>query len=262
VINYKLITRHLSEKQKSALRKGIKQILSLYPANPGLRVLAMKHGTDKLTHGYIPKYEQYFAPLRLKQLQILEIGIGGYDDPKAGGESLRMWKEYFPNSIIYGIDIYDKKPHEEKRIRIFQGRQDDPEFLKAVVREAASIDIVIDDGSHVNEHVISSFRTLFPLLVNNGIYAIEDLHTSYIPKYGGTTENLDDPATSLGVLKTFIDGLNYQWLAGREPTYFDHNILSVHFYPKMAFIFKGVNQKDPRSPACDHQKHSSWAPEA
>lgn len=259
MINYKFITRHLSDTQKSAVRSVLKRILSLFPANAKLTILAIKHGTDKLTHGYAPHYERYFSTLRLKRLNILEIGIGGYRDPKAGGESLRLWKDYFPNSMIHGIDIHDKLAHAEERISIYQGSQDDPEFLKAVVRKAGPINIVIDDGSHVNKHVITSFRTLFPLLASGGIYVIEDLQTSYIPDYGGDSENLGDPATSLGVLKQLIDGLNYQWLPARTPTYFDQNVLSVHFYPKMAFILKGVNPADPRSPACSARaaRHAS-----
>ena len=114
-------------------------------------------------------------------MNLLEIGVGGYDDPKQGGHSLRMWKDYFPNANIYAIDLYDKSALQEPRIHIFQGSQADPDFLKWVAGEIGQLDIVIDDGSHVNEHVIVSFQTLFPLLADNGIYAIEDLHTAYLP---------------------------------------------------------------------------------
>jgi len=233
MINYKFITKHLSDKQKSAIKKVLGMFMSMWPSSASITVLAMKHGTDKWTHGYIPIYEKYFSPLRLKKMNILEIGVGGYRDPKAGGESLRMWKEYFPNSMIYSIDIYDKIPLEEERIKIFQGSQDDPRFLEAVFKKAGSLDIIIDDGSHMNEHVIFSFRTLFPLLANNGIYVIEDLHTSYIPKYGGSYENFEHSGTSVGMLKKQIDGLNYQWITSYVPTYLDLNIVAVHFYSKM-----------------------------
>jgi hypothetical protein len=247
MINYRVITDHLTDRQKSIIKNCLNRIVTIWPSTASLVVLAIKHGTDKLTHGYIPRYEKYFSSVRLKKVNILEIGVGGYKDPKAGGESLRMWKEYFPNGIIYAVDIYDKRPHAEERIRIFQGSQNDPEFLKAVVQKAGSFDIIIDDGSHVNEHVITSFGTLFPLLANNGIYVIEDLQTSYNPKYGGSSEELDHSRTSIGMLKKLIDGLNYQYIEGRAPTYLDQNITAIHLYPKMAFVFKGRNGKDPRA---------------
>ncbi|MHC5829578.1 MAG: hypothetical protein ACYT04_80075, partial [Nostoc sp.] len=120
-------------------------------------------------------YQKHFSPLRLKKLKILEIGVGGYDNLKAGGESLRMWKQYFPNSMIYGIDYVDKKHLEEDRIKIFQGDQSDEYFLKKVVSEIGDIHIVIDDGSSINEHRIKTFNTLFPALKEGGIYAEENI---------------------------------------------------------------------------------------
>lgn len=247
MFNYKSISNHLSERQKFFVKKGLGKLASAWPAGENLTMLAIKHGTDKWTHGYIPKYEKYFSPLRMKKLKILEIGIGGYDDPQAGGESLRMWQDYFPSSTIYGIDLYDKQAHAKGGIKIFKGSQNDPEFLQRVAKEAGGFDIIIDDGSHVNAHVITSFQTLFPLLAQNGIYAIEDLHTAYVPKYGGCVANQERVDTSMGMLKGLLDGLNYQYTEGRQRGALDEDIVSIHFYPKMAFIFKGTNGKDPRA---------------
>src|SRR3989338_11469524 len=50
-------------------------------------------------HWYAQHYARHFAPLRFKKLNILEIGVGGDSDSKNGGESLRMWKAYFPRKI-------------------------------------------------------------------------------------------------------------------------------------------------------------------
>jgi len=102
--------------------------------------------------------------------------------------------------------------------------------------------IIIDDGSHINEHVITSFNTLFPYLKDGGIYIIEDLQTAYLPHYGGNAENLDEQNTSINMLKRLVDGLNYKFIHNRIPSYFDENIVSVHFYPKLAVILKGKNQ--------------------
>src|SRR5262245_54084192 len=74
-----------------------------------LPALAAYFGTDKWgEHWYARHYQAHFAPLRRRRLRLLEIGIGGYDDPHKGGESLRMWKAYFPNAQIFGLDITDK----------------------------------------------------------------------------------------------------------------------------------------------------------
>ena len=180
-----------------------------------------------------------------KKLKILEIGVGGYKDPNKGGASLRMWKYYFPNSSIYSLDIYDKSRLQERRIKIFRGSQNDPDSLRNVVEQMGGIDIVIDDGSHINEHVITSFRTLFPLLAEGGIYAIEDTQTSYWPKFGGDSYDLANPNTIMSFLKALTDGLNYEEIANKDyqPSYFDKNIVSLHFYHNLAVIYKGKNEE-------------------
>jgi demethylmacrocin O-methyltransferase len=178
-------------------------------------------------------------------MNVLEIGVGGYEDPDKGGASLLMWKYYFPRSAIYAIDVYDKSKLQEKRIKIFQGSQNDEKFLKDVFSRIGSLDIIIDDGSHMNEHVLTSFKTLFPLLKDGGIYAVEDVQTSYWPQYGGSSEDLNNPATAMGFFKKIADGLNYMELAepGYEPAYFDKNITSIHFYHNLVIIYKGVNDE-------------------
>ena len=55
------------------------------------------------------------------------------------------------------------------------GDQNDPAILNEMATRHGPFDIIIDDGSHVGEHIITSFRALFPDLTANGLYAIEDL---------------------------------------------------------------------------------------
>ena len=209
-----------------------------------LPALATYYGTDKWgSHSYAEFYERHFRPLRRKKINLLEIGIGGYREPELGGASLRTWRTYFARGNIFGIDIYDKHPHDEHRIKTFKGSQTDNEFLDHVINEIGRIDIVIDDGSHVNEHVLSTFKYLFPRISQNGIYVIEDLGTSYWHKYGGSSVDLQRPDTTMGFLKQLVDGLNYTEyeIDNYEPTYFDRHIVAMHFYHNMVFIRKGLN---------------------
>ncbi|MBW4554043.1 MAG: hypothetical protein KME35_23515 [Aphanocapsa sp. GSE-SYN-MK-11-07L] len=244
--------KHLSDSLTFEQRKELKKFLnfrfrglqdSLYRFFVGsdLKALADIYGTDKWgSHFYAQHYETHFAPLRRKNLNILEIGIGGYSNPEEGGESLRMWRTYFPNARIFGIDIHDKSGHDERRIKTFKGSQVDEDFLKHVIKEIDPIDIVIDDGSHVNEHVIHTFKFLFPRIQCQW-YVIEDTQTSYWPgEYGGMSDDLNNLGTSMGFLKHLIDGLNYveYKIDGYEPTYFDQHIVAMHFYHNIVFIEK------------------------
>jgi hypothetical protein len=240
-----LLKRFLSESQRRALRGLYVRALSRIRADDLIR-LAILHRADKWnSHWYARHYGKHFGLLRRKKLNVLEIGVGGYADPFEGGNSLRMWKYYFPRAMIYSFDIYDKSGLQEKRIRIFRGSQSDEAFLQSVCEEIGQLDIIIDDGSHVNRDVIMTFQQLFPLLNSGGIYAIEDTQTSYWASYGGDSAHLDNPGTMMNYFKMLTDSLNYQEFdrPGYVPTYFDKNIVSIHFYHNLVFVYKGDNNE-------------------
>lgn len=147
--------------------------------------------------------------------------------------------------MIYGLDIHDKKAFEEDRIKIFQGSQDDEVLLRRIVGLSGGFDIVIDDGSHINTHVIKSFEILFPLLRDKGIYVVEDTQTSYLPAFGGSSQTLDASETTMGYFKRLVDGLNYEECThpGYQPSYFDQHIVGIHFYHNLIVVLKGSNTK-------------------
>ncbi len=206
--------------------------------------LAVRHGTDKWgSHWYARHYDTHFARLRHLPIRLLEIGVGGDEDPKAGGASLRMWRDYFPSGQIFGIDIWDKRPHDEARITTFQGGQDDRGFLRRVCEAAGPFNIVIDDGSHHNRHVLASFEALFPQVKPGGLYAIEDAQTSYWRPFGGGSRNVTNPKTTLGFAKGLVESLNFRELdrPGYRPSLYDRNVVGLHFYHNLVVIDKDEN---------------------
>lgn len=151
-----------------------------------LQQIGRKHGTDKHDSNhtyagstYLNTYERYMNEYRDLPVKILEIGV-------RDGCSHRMWREYFPQGTIYGIDIDPRcKQTESDRIRIFIGSQSDPIIINKVVNHAGGqFDIILDDGSHVNELTLKSFELLFPSLKSGGIYILEDMHCSYLNDLG------------------------------------------------------------------------------
>lgn len=105
-----------------------------------------------------------------------------------------------------------------------------------------TLDVVIDDGSHLSPDVLTTFNTLFPLLRDGGVYAVEDTQTSYWPEWGGSQDR-EDPNTSMSMLKRLGDGLNYEEFVDDDyqPTYTDLNVVGVHFYHNLVIIEKGKN---------------------
>lgn len=226
--------------------KRIAEKIGAAPFSNNLAMLAKIYRTDKgKGHHYVPHYHHHLQKYQSQKIKLLEIGVGGYDRPHKGGKSLRMWRDYFPYAQIYAIDIYDKSEHEGERIRIFQESQVDEAFLEKLIAETGPLDVIIDDGSHINEHVIKSFACLFPHLKDGGTYVVEDTQTSYWPNYGGTSENLQEPLTMMNFFKQLTDCLNHKefLISNYQPTYYDQHIVAMHFYHNLIFIEKGANDE-------------------
>ena len=130
---------------------------------------------NKMAH-YLPVYESAFGD-RDRPVRMLEIGVN------LGG-SLEWWRDYFthPESVIVGID-YNQSCAQfadpDRNIHVRIGKQQDRDFLIGLVNEFGAFDIVLDDGSHIPSFTLKSFQTLFPRLVDDGVYIVEDLHTCY-----------------------------------------------------------------------------------
>ncbi len=162
--------------------------------------LVKKYGTDKTLSGYTPTYESLFSPIKDKATSILEIGLGTQDSSipssfvgngnlfehyKQGG-SLRVWRDYFPNAEIYGVDIAEDCMFKEERITTFLFDSSNSNDCKQQLKNL-KFDIIIDDGNHDPKYQIKTLRNLFPQLKNEGYYIIED-----IGGYPGNEELLVD----------------------------------------------------------------------
>ena len=201
---------------------------------------------------YFDIYDRYFSKFRNKEIVVLEIGV-------FQGGSLQMWKDYFGDkAIIYGIDIDPRcKEFEEENIHILTGSQSDRSFLRQVCISIPPVDILIDDGGHTMKQQIVSFKELFGLVKDNGVYLCEDTHTSYRLKYGGGYQRR---GTFVEYSKNFIDELNaYHSTEKRHRvTDFTRNVNAIHFYDSMVIIEKQKRDK-PHSEKRGYESFdSSW----
>lgn len=130
------------------------------------------------TKSYLKNYEKYFSPLVNQKVVLLELGV-------FKGDSVKFWRDYFPNGRIIGVDInqVDIEDHSG-RIHFFKGSQCDVSFLDSFSTEYAPYDIIIDDASHIGEFTKISFWHLFNnYLRPGGIFIIEDWGTGYYNKF-------------------------------------------------------------------------------
>eukprot|EP01039_Chlorochromonas_danica_P003809 gene3809-4159_t len=181
-------------------------------------------GTDKITHhGYhrfYPRFIEHYRHLPEGQA-MLEIGMENC-------KSLQLWKSYFTNLFIYGIDINFSL--EEERARIFKVDQSKADQLQSLIKNDIKhpLCFIIDDGSHIPEHQVLAFDILFPHLLPGGTYIIEDVETSYWTRgglYGYTTRyGYKHNRSCIETFKTIVDDINREFLRPDNLRNVDNNL--------------------------------------
>ena len=208
-----------------------------------LDALAVKYGTDKSSkhHGFANIYESYLSSFKDRKISLIEIGVGGYQYPDRGGESLRMWYQYLTNAKLIGIDVYDKENIINDRTEFWKGSQTDKHLLKTIIERETGAEkrIVIDDASHVNPLTIETFEIVFPLLKSGDLYFVEDVHTSYWSEHGYEgNECTAASGTTMQFFSFLTHQLNAEHFHAECRNEFANKIEFIHFYKEMIVIKK------------------------
>jgi hypothetical protein len=158
--------------------------------NADLADLFNRYGSDKTRNGYSPLYKALFEPLKDSHINFLEIGIGtmipglrssmvGYSLPGySPGGSLRAWRDFFINGRIFGMDVAPDTQFREERIQTFLVDSTNSDSVNGWKNSEiiSSFDVILDDGCHAWESQLSTLKNLYPLLVKDGFYVIEDIY--------------------------------------------------------------------------------------
>jgi hypothetical protein len=174
---------------------------------------------------------------------MIEIGV-------MGGGSLAMWKDYFGKGCtIIGVDINpDCKRHEADGIHVYIGSQDDPALLEEIFTNHPKVDIILDDGSHVMQHMIKTFNLTYNRLTENGVYIVEDTHTCYWNEFGG---GLGESGSFMEFAKTKIDELNAVHARGLLPvSNFTKSTDYISFYDSVV-VFEKRKQGKRQAPVTE-----------
>lgn len=146
-----------------------------------------KHGSDKARgHNYTTVYSALFQQYRHQSLRILELGLGSnnQDVPSnmgvfgAPGASLRGWREFFPQALVYGADVDRRILFQEDQITTFFCDQLDPSSIRELwsyedLQDGA--DVIIEDGLHTFEANVSFLQGSLGHLRPGGTYVVEDI---------------------------------------------------------------------------------------
>lgn len=129
-------------------------------------------------HEYTPIYYEWLGYWAAEVENVLEIGINQ-------GRSMRMWRDFFPNAQIHGFDIRPETMiYGQERITTFTCDQSDEQSLKDALWRAGNkkYDVIIEDGSHIYDHQVTTLRVCFPDYLNaHGVMFIEDANNGTPP---------------------------------------------------------------------------------
>lgn len=125
--------------------------------------------SDKGTaHDYLGFYEDLLAPRRDLPLTLLEIGI-------LEGASLALWRAYFTAATVIGVDRVPNPRPAPYTVSVISDATDP--FTYA---DIGPFDIVIDDGSHLDDDIAAVFTILRDRLNDGAVYVIEDIQNDVI----------------------------------------------------------------------------------
>jgi hypothetical protein len=135
-------------------------------------------------------FDRFWSATDFRPRRMLEIGI--WD-----GGSTAFWYEHLRPERLVAIDLRDREdsPYFRRYVAAngLEGRvltrwrtdQADRAALHEIVERdlGGQLDLVIDDGSHLDAPTRASFEALFPLLPPGGLYVIEDWAWEHWPEF-------------------------------------------------------------------------------
>jgi hypothetical protein len=141
----------------------------------------MTGGDRMLHHAYAPVYSRYLKSFfQTKDLTLAEFGI-------LRGTGLAIWCDLFPTARVIGLDI-DISHFEGNRVNLEKRgafRHNRPEifefdqlvtgrhYLESILKDS-KFNIVVDDGLHSKESIMTTWRSVEPFLAERFVYLIED----------------------------------------------------------------------------------------
>ena len=206
--------------------------LKIFQIYKNLKRVSLKYDT------YFQTYEEMFSKYVGKKITFVEVGV-------LQGGSLFMWKDYFgKDARIIGIDLHPNAKELEKHgFEIYTGSQSDKNFWKNFYSKVGKIDILLDDGGHGNDQQIITLSESVNNINDNGIIVTEDVHTSYLKKFGNPSKY-----SFINYSKYLVDVVNSRFpeIKINKNNDFRKKIYSISFYESLVAI--KINSKKSIEP--------------
>ena len=186
------------EKKYGGLTQNVpRNIISGNDKRDKNKILYKMQGGDRMKsqyHNYASLYEKYLNYFNNNDtLNFLEIGI-------LTGIGLASWSDLYKNSNIFGFDIepqnfYNNQKnlyslgafkHNQPKIYYYDQLDNNQQDYLNNIFKGHKLNIVIDDGCHTDDCIMTTLQNIIPHLANNFVYFIEDnrnVHTLIQSRY-------------------------------------------------------------------------------
>ena len=222
----------IDTKNLSKERLKINSNLRIFQIYKNLKRVSLKYDT------YFQTYEEMFNKYVGKKITFVEVGV-------LQGGSLFMWREYLgKDARIIGIDLHPNAKELEKHgFEIYIGSQSDKNFWKNFYSKVGKVDVLLDDGGHVNDQQIITLSESLHNMNDDGIILTEDVHTSYFKKFGNPSKY-----SFINYSKYLVDVINSRFPETKikKNNDFRNKIHSISFYESIVAI--KINSKKSIEP--------------
>lgn len=159
----------------------IREIYPIDPNDMSLFDIVDDSSTDKnTTHSYLELYQKLLYRKKESAKLVLEVGIGDFGEKNGG--SIKMWRDFFPNAVIYGLDILPftrvmDELIQDERVFIYASTNayDESFFENHFLTKKTSFDVLLDDGPHTIESMQQFIKLYSKVMAEDGILIIEDI---------------------------------------------------------------------------------------
>ena len=148
-----------------------------------LKEIVNNSKTDKnTTHSYLELYQKLLISKKETAKNVLEVGIGDFGEKNGG--SIQLWKDFFTNATIYGLDILpidrvmDELLNDDRVILYTSSNAYDNEFFTTqFLNKNIKCDFMLDDGPHTLESMKQFIKLYSQIMTDDGILIIEDVQS-------------------------------------------------------------------------------------
>ncbi len=137
--------------------------------------------TDKNTiHSYLHLYNELLTKKRFTAKNVLEVGIGSFGEKNGG--SIKLWRDYFTNATIYGLDVLPinrvmDELLNDPRVILYTSTDayNEDFFNKNFLNKNIKCDFMLDDGPHTLESMVQFIKLYSQIMTDDGILIVEDV---------------------------------------------------------------------------------------